>query len=92
MQSEMTKYTPGPWKVIDGDQHDHVFAEEFPNKRICNVFSGLQCPSGAANARLIAAAPELLEACRAAMRILLCGAGMIARKTIICSKKTKRYS
>jgi hypothetical protein len=70
MQSEMTKYTPGPWKVIDGDQHDHVFAEEFPNKRICNVFSGLQCPSGAANARLIAAAPELLEACRAAMRIL----------------------
>ena len=57
----MSKHTLGPWKVIDGDQHDHVFAEAFPNKRICNVFGGLKCPSGAANARLIAAAPELLE-------------------------------
>ena len=56
----MTKHTPGPWHIKDGK----VFAAA-----ICRV-DGTPDGSAEANAQLIAAAPELLEACKIAMKIV----------------------
>ncbi len=57
---DAVKYTPGPWAVSNGvDQY------------VCAggvwiaASMGIRGDEGAANARLIAAAPELLEACQA---------------------------
>jgi len=60
---EMKKYTPGPWQYKpDLCKDDNVFAGD---KRIANVFGAADTwyeTEFEANARLIAAAPELLEA------------------------------
>jgi hypothetical protein len=54
------KHTQGPW-VADGDQVE-VQAEFNDGYRICDVFG----PDYKANARLIAASPDMLEALRLA--------------------------
>lgn len=64
-----TKHTPGPWAVIDaGPTNDHK------DSRICDdsgdilaVVRGRDVPDSIhiANASLIAAAPDLLAACKA---------------------------
>ena len=61
------EHTPGPWIVKYNDQHDHIFTQATPHKRIANVFGGVFGNNEAdlehqANARLIAAAPDLLAA------------------------------
>jgi len=59
---DKTEHTPGPWNVTAiGNNYDHhgIYADEGPCAQgtdICNTVYG------AANARLIAAAPELLAA------------------------------
>ena len=62
-----TKHTPGPWKVY-GDYI--VPASSKPNKYgmqsgeyIAQHYDTIGCGTKKANAHLIAAAPELLEAC-----------------------------
>jgi len=66
--AELAKHTPGPWHVLDGA----VLCEginAYGNWHICR-FDRCEQPNTAednANARLIAAAPELLEACQAAV-------------------------
>jgi len=57
----MSKHTPGPWEALCTDPHHQlvIFArsvEEF----VCGVTGHM--PDAEANARLIAAAPDLLEA------------------------------
>ena len=65
----MTKHTPGKWHW-DGPVHDYDPKEEAPwlvNDTDDWVLKGsIQC-FGEANARLIAAAPELLEALKILM-------------------------
>jgi hypothetical protein len=64
----MSGHTPGPWKVQDDRTTDgtfRVFPHEGPS--ICNLRHGEM----EANARLIAAAPELLRACEEALNALL---------------------
>jgi glutathionylspermidine synthase len=63
-----TEHTPGPWKVvnskalgIDMELSDHVFQVSDGQRWIANINKGLH--SDEANARLIAAAPELFNAC-----------------------------
>lgn len=59
----MSKHTPGPWYVGREDQNTgeiEVVSEDRPY--ICLVFPGAIDEVTPANARLIAAAPELLEA------------------------------
>lgn len=52
------KYTPGPWKVSkDGCDIDNV-----GGAGVCTLYAD---ETSDANARLIAAAPDLLEACKA---------------------------
>ena len=61
----MSKHTPGPWTISDRDSvGDNIFGPN--NERIANTY-GLFEEKWAANARLIAAAPDLLAACKAAM-------------------------
>lgn len=65
-----TQHTPGPWKVND------VFIENSPNRLVVSkaMWGGANIADcglstddeGRANARLIASAPDLLAACKAA--------------------------
>lgn len=60
-----TKHTPGPWltdEMMPGDQYRYVFAAKGPI--VCRVSA---FAAGEANARLIAAAPDLLAACKKAI-------------------------
>lgn len=52
------KHTPGPWTYHTHQGHTLVQTEE-PAKTVCNVY-GNTTDAKEANARLIAAAPELL--------------------------------
>jgi hypothetical protein len=66
-----TEHTPGPWTVTDvyyswsGEPLRQIEAETV---MIAEVYA--DCDEGMKNARLIAAAPELLEACRATITYL----------------------
>lgn len=47
--------------MLDIDMHDHVFTTAKPHRRICGVYGGIKGDEeNQANARLIAAAPDLL--------------------------------
>ena len=50
----MSEYTPGPWRYREGALV--IFPNNAGGFCICN------CPDAEANARLVAAAPDLLEA------------------------------
>jgi len=57
----VSKYTPGPWKATTR----HVTAQETDDRLALDVqINGGNRDDNKANARLIAAAPELLEACK----------------------------
>ena len=60
-------HTPGPWRSNDfsSSVYGYIFGD---NQAICRVFlDGDECE---ANARLIAAAPDLLDACKKALYAL----------------------
>lgn len=67
------KHTPGPWRVqktlgckdITSDERD-----EYGNKSLICTTAGREEREDRANARLIAAAPELLAACKQALACL----------------------
>lgn len=56
-----TKHTPGPWSI--GESRDHRIAV-CGGHFIIGVLEGIYQPRGNADARLIAAAPDLLAACQ----------------------------
>ena len=69
-------YTPGPWRVneskISGkdnisDLTEIVGPQRNGSQRLIAKMYGCALPEGQANARLIAAAPELLEVFKAAL-------------------------
>ena len=61
-----TKHTPGPWELTDLDNYPEaefcINAVATPYSLIAECFSGSD-EQRLANARLIAAAPDLLEIC-----------------------------
>jgi len=68
----MSAHTPGPWAVEEGYDGSRTVAFMRSPNRTVNVAATQDArPKGheatTANARLIAAAPELLAACRAAL-------------------------
>ena len=65
-QAQEGKPTPGPWTAIDTGRRNSCKVEHRANK-IATIWSH---PLGnrEANARLIAAAPDLLAACEAALK------------------------
>ena len=58
----MSKHTPGPWIVTGFDKEfkDQINIQD--DERGYYVAAAISCQAQEANARLIAAAPELLEA------------------------------
>ena len=74
----MAKHTPGPWKIFEGrgaDSRRPVIVDSVPDvdgkfvgNSICYLTS--TNPDIHANARLIAAAPDMLAAIQGAMRIV----------------------
>jgi hypothetical protein len=68
----MSKHTPGPWYVSAADDyeiHSEATPDKFPHRckeddlgRFVAVIGNRASDFGKANARLIAAAPEMLEA------------------------------
>ena len=61
----MTTHTQGPWNTGKVENRS-IFTLEWQNQRIALAerVPGMSKAESLANARLIAAAPELLEACR----------------------------
>ena len=79
--NKRVEHTPGPWHIGQGNGEGCVFSNSGRMKLgqggstlypICTVpeFSD----EDSANARLIAAAPDLLDACRKAMNMVIDGA------------------
>lgn len=69
----MSAHTPGPWHVAGGvirDGHDHDVAQIYGMRHWEPGFGPLSVDEQNANANLIAAAPDLLEACRETLRVL----------------------
>ena len=66
----MSAHTPGPWRsalMSDKTWHVGVYGPDGSNLAIIKVASALCGPRCDADARLMAAAPELLRACRQAI-------------------------
>jgi hypothetical protein len=68
----MSKHTPGPWQVGTTDSEGNLAVELYDSGPITALvlpmgedFDSSHAPERDANARLIAAAPELLEALQA---------------------------
>lgn len=75
MKTEKTQHTPGPWTVRDADTHIQIRAEqelitvaEMSKDAIGSNEEAIAAAE--ADARLIAAAPDLLEACETAYKTL----------------------
>jgi 2-methylaconitate cis-trans-isomerase PrpF len=64
----MSKHTPGPWNLYPNNASDWVVRKMFPDGQESHEIA--RCQSGMDNARLIAAAPELLEALKMAVSAL----------------------
>ena len=62
------EHTPEPWEVVDHKTEPCQIKSKRADLRICDVWC-TDFPHGKANARLIAAAPELLEALEEIFRI-----------------------
>ena len=59
-----TKHTPGPWNIVESNKIDEEAHIQTDLKSICRMWIQMDSQD-MANARLIAAAPELLEALKA---------------------------
>ena len=73
-----TRHTPGPWEVFDGKLNVGADSAHMVALALCwdgpsdlqhNLHTSIQMPEAKANARLIAAAPELLAALAASKLI-----------------------
>ena len=80
------KHTPGPWRIEDGARimppHN---ATQLPIAKMGQLQHESQIE---ANARLIAAAPELLEAAELALKVLE-QSGMITRQLLDADKELR---
>lgn len=56
-----TKHTPGPWNIVESNKVDEESHIQTDLKSICRLWIQMD-GQDMANARLIAAAPELLDA------------------------------
>ncbi len=55
-----TKHTPGPWRVNAGNETEIMAARFNVARAHCGGAYGIKLPEAESNARLIAAAPDLL--------------------------------
>lgn len=62
----MSKFTPGKWEVRERGNTFHTLAVYSPTTKVCT----LAASNSAANARLIAAAPEMAEMLKRAAKVI----------------------
>ena len=62
----MNKFTPGPWTAVPADEYHGHYVEDETGETVCDLYFNTSkrndFTNAEANARLIAAAPDLLEA------------------------------
>lgn len=63
----MTGYTPGPWRFVP--EFGEIFSDAYGDS-VNGIICTMKANNGDANARLIAAAPELLVAAKVAYETL----------------------
>lgn len=63
----MSKYTPGPWIITKGDSGVQVTTK--CKKTFVAFISFVRSPKNIADGKLIAAAPDMLEALQAALKL-----------------------
>lgn len=77
--TENAKHTPGPWRIYhnsgynQGHYNGYLQTDILAGSDLIKIrqsVAGNTFPQLAANARLIAAAPDLLEACKRALAVL----------------------
>lgn len=61
----MSKHTPGPWQFVVENGERKIIADG--QATMCDTRYYPWCPYNDADWRLIASAPDLLEACKAAL-------------------------
>jgi hypothetical protein len=69
--SNQTKHTPGPWQIRSGGNTGKFFVEQSQGAEVTICFVDTNLRSNEANARLIAAAPDLLAACESGLAALV---------------------
>lgn len=55
-------HTPGPWRLNAGNEIEIMDTSRAVARAVCGGLSGIRLREAEANARIIAAAPDLLEA------------------------------
>lgn len=72
-----TKHTAGEWEVIEEDGFWYVVTDGFTIAQANEVDFDMRPEESLANARLIASAPELLEACKKGLKYArICSDGL----------------
>lgn len=65
------KHTPGPWEMINLNvYHNYPTGQKVADCYVKKPFGVYDAGECEANARLIAAAPDLLEACKSALELI----------------------
>lgn len=78
----MTKHTPGPWHVVEGKLTKSSLEVHANSRAICELWRSWDSETELANARLIAAAPEMLEALQMIANELPCLDNLMSDKEI----------
>lgn len=84
--TQQAQHTPGPWHNLQGFNKEGLFVCEEIEPNICEMTSSRSIEETQANARLIAAAPELLEALKGMLewsrRVTVSNPGMEPAKAL----------
>lgn len=87
MTDNTTQHTPGPWKAVEAPYNPKgwLWVQNGPGALLADVHQNKNIPLDArnANARLMAAAPELLEACKAVLAVHNLPRGMNERHGVM---------
>ncbi len=81
-------HTPGPWRMDHDGSNWMVVTDDYPEMVDVWGFNGMPAVEVVANARLIAAAPELLEALECLLEMGHAKAGDLARAAIAKARGT----
>lgn len=83
----MSKHTPGPWRVIETDDAVMIGPDQFMTATYIIKASGFESSERRANAHLIAAAPEMLEALEDLRRFVWSNSHLKALDELIAKAK-----
>ncbi len=87
MTKNEAQHTPGPWKAVEAAYNPPgwLWVQNGPGALLADVHKNANIPLDArnANARLMAAAPDLLKACKAVLAVHALPPGMKERHGVM---------